>query len=154
MLDRWVARPPSRTPLATDRMSHPDTKHLATDSKLIHSGAHHDAFGSATVPIYQTSTFSFENAQNGADRFAGQAEGFIYTRLGNPTTAVLERQMAELEGGFGAIATSSGMGAVSTVYMALLDKDAHLVGTAGVYGPSRMLAEKHLSRFGVESTWV
>ena len=135
-------------------MSHPDTKRLATDSKLIHSGAHHDAFGSATVPIYQTSTFSFENAQNGADRFAGKAGGFIYTRLGNPTILTLERQVAELENGAGAVATSSGMGAVSTVYMALLGQGAHLVGTAGVYGPSRLLAEKHLTRFGVESTWV
>ena len=135
-------------------MAHPDTKNLGTDSKLIHAGAHHDAFGSATVPIYQTSTFSFDNAQNGADRFAGQAEGFIYTRLGNPTINALERQMAELESGFGGIATSSGMGAVSTVYMALLGQGAHVVGTAGVYGPSRLLDEKHLARFGVDSTWV
>jgi len=135
-------------------MAHSDTSRLAVDSKLIHSGAHHDAFGSATVPIYQTSTFSFENAQNGADRFAGRAEGYIYTRLGNPTIVALERQMAELEGGVGGIATSSGMGAVSTVYMALLGHGSHIVGTAGVYGPSRLLAEKHLTRFGVESSWV
>ncbi|MEI6667038.1 MAG: aminotransferase class I/II-fold pyridoxal phosphate-dependent enzyme [Acidobacteriota bacterium] len=135
-------------------MAHSDTTHLGVDSKLIHAGEHHDAYGSATVPIYQTSTFAFDNAQNGADRFAGHAEGFIYTRLGNPTIAALERQMAELEGGFGAVATSSGMGAVSTAYLALLDTGTHMVGTAGVYGPSRMLAEKHLVRFGVESTWV
>jgi methionine-gamma-lyase len=106
------------------------------------------------VPIYQTSTFSFENSQQSADRFAGTADGFIYTRLGNPTIDALERQMAELEQGYGAIATSSGMGAVSTVYMALLDQGTHLVGTASVYGPSRLLAEKHLSRFGVSSTWI
>ena len=111
-----------------------------------------DPYGSATVPIYQTSTFAFDNAQQGADRFAGTADGFIYTRLGNPTINALERQMAELEGGFGGVATSSGMGAVSTVYMALLDQGTHMVGTASVYGPSRLLAEKHLSRFGVEST--
>ena len=135
-------------------MAHPDTKKLATDSKLIHAGGHHDAFGSATVPIYQTSTFAFDSAQNGADRFAGQAEGFIYTRLGNPTINALERQIAELENGFGGIATSSGMGAVSTVYLALLEKGAHMVGTAGVYGPSRLLAETHLARYGVESSWV
>ncbi len=135
-------------------MARIDTKHLGFDSKVIHSGSHTDAYGSATVPIYQTSTFAFHNAQQGADRFAGTADGFIYTRLGNPTISALERQMAELENGFGGIATSSGMGAVSTVYMALLDKGAHIAGTAGVYGPSRLLAEKHLSRFGVESTWV
>ena len=135
-------------------MARIDTKNLDFDSKVIHAGAHTDAYGSATVPIYQTSTFAFHNAQQGADRFAGTADGFIYTRLGNPTTNALERQMAELENGFGGIATSSGMGAVSTVYMALLDKGSHIAGTAGVYGPSRLLAEKHLSRFGVESTWV
>jgi methionine-gamma-lyase len=135
-------------------MARIDTKHLEFDTKVIHGGAHPDAYGSATVPIYQTSTFAFHNAQQGADRFAGTADGFIYTRLGNPTVNALERQMAELENGFGGIATSSGMGAVSTVYMALLDQGAHIAGTAGVYGPSRLLAEKHLSRFGVESTWV
>jgi methionine-gamma-lyase len=135
-------------------MSHINTKNLGFDTKVIHAGGHHDAYGSATVPIYQTSTFVFDNAQQGADRFAGATGGFIYTRLGNPTITALERQMAELEGGFAGIATSSGMGAVSTVYMALLDQGTHLVGTASVYGPSRLLAEKHLSRFGVESSWI
>jgi len=135
-------------------MAHIETKNLGFDTKVVHAGGHHDPYGSATVPIYQTSTFAFESAQQGADRFAGAADGFIYTRLGNPTITALERQMAELEGGFGGIATSSGMGAVSTVYMALLDSGAHMVGTASVYGPSRLLAEKHLSRFGVESSWI
>ncbi|MEW5981716.1 MAG: aminotransferase class I/II-fold pyridoxal phosphate-dependent enzyme [Acidobacteriota bacterium] len=134
-------------------MAH-NTTHLEFDSKLIHAGAHKDVFGSATVPIYQTSTFAFDSAQNGADRFAGDSSGYIYTRLGNPTIAALERCVADLEGGFGAVATSSGMGAVSTVYMALLDQGSHIVGTAAVYGPSRVLAEKTLSRFGVTSSWV
>ena len=134
-------------------MAH-DTKHLAFDSKLIHAGAFKDVYGSATVPIYQTSTFAFDSAQNGADRFAGQSSGFIYTRLGNPTIGALERLVAELEHGYGGIATSSGMGAVSTVYLTLLDQGSHLVGTSAVYGPSRLLAEKTLARFGVTSTWV
>jgi methionine-gamma-lyase len=135
-------------------MAHFDTTHAGFDTKVIHAGGHHDPYGSATVPIYQTSTFAFDSAQQGADRFAGATDGFIYTRLGNPTISALERQMAELEGGFAGIATSSGMGAVSTVYMALLDQGTHMVGTASVYGPSRLLAEKHLSRFGVESSWI
>lgn len=139
--------------LIEDSMAH-DTKHLGFDSQLIHAGAHKDAYGSATVPIYQTSTFAFDTAQTGADRFAGTAEGFIYTRLGNPTISALERCMATLENGTAAVATSSGMGAISTVYMALLGHGAHVAGTASVYGPSRVLVEKHLSRFGVESTWV
>ncbi len=131
-----------------------DTKHLGINSKLVHAGSAHDPYGSATVPIYQTSTFAFDSAQNGAERFAGQADGYIYTRLGNPTVAALERQMAELENGHGAVATSSGMGAVSTLYMALLAQGAHVVGTASVYGPSRGLIEKHFSRFGVEYTFL
>jgi len=131
-----------------------DTKHLGTNSKLVHAGAVDDAYGSATVPIYQTSTFAFESAQNGADRFAGQSRGYIYTRLGNPTVDALERQVAELENGFGAIATSSGMGAISTLYMTVLSQGAHIVGTASVYGPSRILIEKHFTRFGVECTFL
>ncbi len=131
-----------------------DTKHLGFNTKLVHAGAVKDAYGSAVTPIYQTSTFAFDNAQTGADRFAGRADGFIYTRIGNPTIRALERNVAELENGFDGVATASGMGAVSVVYMALLSQGAHLVSTASVYGPSRGLIEKHFSRFGVEYSYV
>ncbi len=131
-----------------------DTKDKGLHTKLIHAGMAKDVWGSATVPIYQTSTFAFRSAQHGADLFAGSGEGYIYTRLGNPTTATLERAVAELEHGAGGVATSSGMGAVNTVYMALLEKGAHLVSTASVYGPSRGVIERQWSRFGVESTYV
>jgi methionine-gamma-lyase len=134
-------------------MSH-DSTHLGFDSKLIHAGSYDEPFGSATVPIYQTSTFSFDTAQTGADRFAGSADGYIYTRLGNPTINALERCVAELENGTGGIATSSGMGAVSTAYMAFLGQGMHVAGTAAIYGPSRVLIEKHFSRFGVEFSFV
>ena len=131
-----------------------DKKRLAFRSKLVHGAHFDDPLGSATVPIYQTSTFAFLNAANGADRFAGKADGYIYTRIGNPTIAALEGQVADLENGWGGIATASGMGAVASIYMALLEQGEHLVGTASVYGPSRTLVEKYLSRFGVESTYV
>jgi methionine-gamma-lyase len=131
-----------------------DTKHSGFETKMIHAGVPKDPYGSAVVPIYQTSTFSFESAQNGADRFAGRAEGYIYTRIGNPTIRALERNVAELENGADAVATASGMGAVSVVYMALLGQGAHLVSTGSVYGPSRGLIEKHFSRFGVEFSYV
>ena len=72
----------------------------------------------------------------------------------NPTIRALEDSVAELENGCGGIATSPGMGAVSTVYLALLEAGAHMVSTASVYGPSRGLMEKHFSRFGVQSTYV
>ncbi|HEX6850937.1 MAG TPA: PLP-dependent aspartate aminotransferase family protein, partial [Candidatus Polarisedimenticolaceae bacterium] len=123
-------------------------------TKLVHAGAPKDAYGSAVTPIYQTSTFGFRNAQEGADRFAGKADGYIYTRLGNPTIHALEACVAELEEGVGGVATSSGMGAVLTVYMALLDQGSHVVSTASVYGPSRGLLEDHFARFGVTATFV
>jgi methionine-gamma-lyase len=131
-----------------------DTKDLGFDTKLIHAGHHHDQYGSATVPIYQTSTFIFENADSGAKCFAGEKDGFIYTRIANPTVRSLEKAVAELENGFDGIATSSGMGAVTTVYMALLGQGSHMVSTDAVYGPSRGVMEDHFSRFGVESTYV
>ncbi|RJR32334.1 MAG: PLP-dependent transferase [Candidatus Latescibacterota bacterium] len=131
-----------------------DAKHLGFCSKLVHGGALKDVYGSAVTPIYQTSTFGFESAQDGADRFAGNARGYIYTRIGNPTIAALEQCVAGLEDGVGAVATSSGMGAIATAYLALLRQGAHVVSTASVYGPTRILMEKHLSRFGVAATYV
>jgi methionine-gamma-lyase len=131
-----------------------DTKRLGFSSKLVHAGAPHDPVGSAVTPIYQTSTFRFDSAEDGADRFAGRSDGFIYTRIGNPTIRALEECVAELEGGAGAVATSSGMGAVTTAYLALLGGGDHVVSTAAVYGPSRTILEKHLSKFGVTASYV
>ena len=131
-----------------------DTKNKGFNTKLIHAGNIEDIFGSATVPIYQSSTFSFRNAQHGANLFSGKENGFIYTRISNPTIKALEDNIAELENGYGGIATSSGMGAVSSIYMSLLEKGAHMISTASVYGPSRGLMENHFSRFGVEATFV
>lgn len=127
---------------------------MGFNSKLIHAGADKDKFGSATVPIYQTSTFAFESADEGAKCFAGESEGFIYTRIGNPTIQALEKQVAILEGGFGGIATSSGMGAVSTIYMGLLKQGDHMISTDAVYGPSRGIMENYFANFGVESTYL
>lgn len=131
-----------------------DTKNHGFHTKLVHAGFHGDPTGAVNVPIYQTSTFAFKNAAHGARLFAGEEDGYIYTRIGNPTIRVLEDNVAELENGYGGIATSSGLGAVSTVFLALMSANAHLVGTDSVYGPSRGLVEKHLVRFGVSSTFV
>ncbi|NPA45235.1 MAG: aminotransferase class I/II-fold pyridoxal phosphate-dependent enzyme [Chlorobi bacterium] len=131
-----------------------NTKDKGFNTKLVHAGAYDDVFGSAVTPIYQTSTFAFKSAQHGADCFAGKSDGFIYTRIGNPTTKAFEDAMAELENGFGATATSSGMSAVSSVYMALLGMGKHIVCSASVYGPSRSILERDFSRYGVEMTFV
>ena len=124
------------------------------DTLLVHGGQKPDSMMAVVTPIYQTSTFAFRNAQEGADCFAGESDGFIYTRLGNPTIRVLEDAVAILEGGSGGIAVASGMAAVTTVYMSFLEAGGHVVSTDAVYGASRGVLEKHFSRFGVESTFV
>ncbi len=130
------------------------TKKLKFDSKLIHSGHFKDKFHSVSVPIYQTSTFAFENAEHGAACFAGEADGYIYTRLGNPTVKALEDCIADLENGFGGIATASGMGAVTTIYMTFLGNGAHIICSDAVYGPSRTVLETLFTKFGVEVSIV
>jgi methionine-gamma-lyase len=131
-----------------------DTKHLGVNTKLVHAGWHPDATGAVNVPIYQSSTFAFRNAEQGAALFAGTEQGSIYTRIGNPTITALEQNVADLENGCGAIATSSGMAAINTAYMGLLESGNHMVSTASVYGASRVLMETYYHRFGVTSTFV
>ena len=131
-----------------------DTEKTRFNTKLIHGGGYKDKYGSVNVPIFQSSTFEFESAEEGARCFLGESDGYIYTRLENPTINVLEKMVAELEGGFGGIGTSSGMGAINTVYMALLSKGDHMISSDAVYGPSRVIMEDHYSRYGVESTYV
>ena len=129
-------------------------KNSGFETKLIHSGMIDDQFGSATVPIYQTSTFAFSSAEEGAKCFSGESDGYIYTRIGNPTIGALENLVADLENGFGAVATSSGMSAVNTIYFALLKQGDHIINTDAVYGPARSLMENNYSQFGVESTYL
>jgi methionine-gamma-lyase len=131
-----------------------NTKKSGFNTKLIHAGELDDQFGSATVPIYQTSTFKFETAEEGAKCFSGESNGYIYTRIGNPTIDALERQIAILENGFGGIAVSSGMAAVNVIYQALLASGDHLVSTDAVYGPSRAIMENHYVKYGVQSTYL
>jgi len=107
------------------------------ETAVIHAGQEPDTlYGGVSVPIYQSSTFAFRSAEHGAALFAGEEKGFIYTRIGNPTTKALEDCVAALEGGCGALGTASGMAAVTTIYTAFLEKGAHVVSTASVYGPS------------------
>jgi len=124
------------------------------NSRLVHGGHHHDEYGSAVTPIYQTSTFRFNSAEHGAQCFSGESDGYIYTRIGNPTIADLEKTVADLENGYGGIATSSGMGAVTTIYMTFLSAGAHIVSHNAVYGPARGIMEKVFPAFGVESTYI
>lgn len=124
-------------------------------TSVIHAGQEPDpAFGGVSVPIYQSSTFAFDSAEQGARRFAGQEEGYIYTRIGNPTTKALEDCVAHLESGWGGLATATGMAALTTVYLAFMSRESHLISTDAVYGPSRTVVEREFSRFGVEADFV
>lgn len=131
-----------------------DTSKTGMNSKMVHAGGFTDPLGSATTPIYQSSTFSFENADHGAKCFSGESDGYIYTRLGNPTIGELENAVAELENGYGGIATSSGMGAITTIYMSYLGAGAHIISHNAVYGPARGVMETQFSKFGVEYSYI
>ncbi|WP_342525084.1 methionine gamma-lyase [Chryseomicrobium sp. FSL W7-1435] len=108
---------------------------MRNDTRLIHEGMdpkqHHD---SLTVPLYQTSTYTFHSAEQGQRRFAGEESGGIYSRLGNPTVEVLEKRMMALENGGGALAFGSGMAAVSTILVHLTKAGDHILCSKGLYG--------------------
>ncbi len=131
-----------------------DSEKLGFLTRQVHAGHSEDALGSAIVPIYQTSTFKFKSADHGAKCFSGEDEGYIYTRIANPTIGALERAVANLEGGIGGIATSSGMAAITTVYLALLGQGKHIVSHNALYGPARGVMESVFSRFGVAYSYV
>ena len=135
-------------------MTHIDDKfRIAT--KAIHAGQHADpSTGAVAPPIFQTSTFAFESCRQGADLFAGKGDGFIYTRMGNPTIARLQDAVSTLEGGAAGFAVGSGLAALNTTLFSLLESGDHLIGTSSVYGPSRMVIERDWSRFGVEFDFV
>ncbi|MDK9684401.1 methionine gamma-lyase [Pseudoalteromonas shioyasakiensis] len=113
-----------------------------------------DPHGALSAPLYQTSTFSFANAAQGAARFAGEEQGFIYTRLGNPTTQELEQKVAQLENCEAAAATATGMGAVSASVLSFLQHGDHLVASSALYGCTFAFFAHMLPRFGIEVTFV
>jgi methionine-gamma-lyase len=127
---------------------------LGFNSRAVHAGGFEDPLGSAVTPIYQTSTFKFESAEHGAKCFSGEEDGYIYTRIGNPTINELENAVANLESGNGGIATSSGMAAVNIVYLAFLGAGKHLVAHNSLYGPSRAIMESLYPKYGVESSFI
>ncbi|TMU85930.1 methionine gamma-lyase [Bacillus sp. BHET2] len=105
------------------------------ETRVIHEGYQSSQhFDSLAPPLYQTSTYTFANAKQGENRFAGEEEGYIYSRLGNPTVSILEDRMASLEGGEAALAFGSGMAAVSAVLLSLTKSGDHILCSQGVYG--------------------
>ncbi len=126
-------------------------KTYAPATVVVHGNHVHNDFGALSTPIFQTSTFVFDSAEQGGRRFAGQESGFIYSRLGNPTTSQLEQKIALLEGGEDCTAFSSGMGAISATLLSLLSCGDHLVADKTLYGCTFALIHETLPRFGIHA---
>ena len=131
-----------------------ETKKCGLGTTAIHAGTLKNLYGTLAMPIYQTSTFIFDSAEQGGRRFALEEAGYIYTRLGNPTTTVLEDKIAALEEGEAAVATSSGMGAISSTLWTVLKAGDHIVTDKTLYGCTFALMCHGLTRFGIDVTFV
>jgi methionine-gamma-lyase len=124
-------------------------------TKAIHGGNTHDSqYGALTAPIYQTATFCFENCEQGRKRFDGAESGFIYTRVGNPTTNALEKKLAMLENAEAALALSSGMGAIASVFWTLCAAGKHIVADKTLYGCSFEFLSQGITKYGVEVSLI
>jgi O-acetylhomoserine (thiol)-lyase len=124
-------------------------------TRSLHAGGTPDAgTGARAVPIFQTTSFVFENTADAATLFALQKYGNIYSRIGNPTVAAFEERMASLEGGLGAVATSSGQAAEFLTFAALAGAGDHIVASSALYGGTVTQLDVTLRRFGVDTTFV
>lgn len=124
-------------------------------TRSLHAGGQPDpTTGARAVPIYQTTSFVFEDAHDAATLFALQKYGNIYSRIGNPTVAALEERIASLEGGLGAVATGSGQAAEFLTFAALAGAGDHIVSSASLYGGTVTQLDVTLRRFGVDTTFV
>lgn len=121
----------------------------------LHAGQHPDAEnGARAVPIYQTTSYVFEDADQAASLFNLERPGYVYSRISNPTVAVLEERLAALEGGAGAVCTASGMAAMHAGIATLLGAGDHIVASASLYGGTVNLLSQTLPRFGITTTFV
>ena len=124
-------------------------------TKAIHAGNVKDQqYGALTTPIFQTSTFVFDSCEQGGRRFAGAEQGYIYTRLGNPTVSVLENKVAALEGGEACVAAGSGMGAISSCLWTIAGAGKHILADGTLYGCTYALLNHGMSRYGVEVDFI
>jgi O-acetylhomoserine (thiol)-lyase len=127
----------------------------AFDTLSLHAGQHPDPVtGSRAVPIYQTTSYVFQDADHAAALFNLERAGHIYTRISNPTIAVLEERLAALENGVGAVCTASGMAALHLAIATLLNAGDHIVASASLYGGTINLLTHTLPRFGITTTFV
>lgn len=130
-------------------------KDLNLETLSLHAGNKPDSdFGSRATPIYQTSSFVFPDSETAAGIFNNERAGHTYSRITNPTNAVLEERISSLEGGIGAISTASGQAALFLAITTILSKGSHIVASKSLYGGSHNLLEYTLPRFGITSSFV
>src|SRR5258708_2272327 len=133
----------------------PAPKPPAFETLSLHGGQHADPVtGARAVPIYQTTSYVFQDSEHAAALFNLERAGHIYTRISNPTTAVLEERLAALEGGVGAVCTASGMAAMHLAIPTLMGAGDHIVASASLYGGTINLLTHTLPRFGIATTFV
>jgi O-acetylhomoserine (thiol)-lyase len=133
----------------------PDIRFPGFSTLSLHAGQRPDpATGARAVPIYQTTSFVFRDSDHAAALFNLEEPGFIYSRIANPTVAVLEERLAALEGGVGAICTASGQAALHLAIATLMGAGGHIVAAASLYGGSINLLKLTLPRFGIEASFV
>jgi len=128
---------------------------LAQKTKALHAG--HDTTlteGTRAVPIYQSASYVFNDTEHAANLFGLKEFGYIYTRLNNPTNDILEKRLAEVEGGVGAAVFASGTAAISSTFLTLLKSNDHIVSSSSLYGGTFNLLNVTLPRFGIETTFV
>jgi len=132
-----------------------DSKSPGFSTLSLHAGQRPDpTTGARAVPIYQTTSFVFRDSDHAAALFNLEEPGFIYSRIANPTVAVLEERLAALEGGVGAICTASGQAALHLAIVTLMGAGGHIVAAASLYGGSINLLKLTLPRFGIEASFV
>lgn len=123
-------------------------------TKAIHGGHQPNQFGALCAPIYQTSAFTFETAEQGGRRFALEEDGYIYTRLGNPSCTAVEEKIALLEGGEACVSAASGIGAITSAIWVCVKQGDHIVASKTLYGCTFAFLSHGITRYGVEVTFV
>ena len=129
-------------------------KNMGFATRQIHAGKDKNSAGALCTPIYQTSTFEFDSVEQGGARFAGQEEGYIYSRLGNPTVARVEAILAELENGEAALCTASGMGAITSAIWSAVEAGDEIVASDTLYGCTYALLSHGITKFGVNVNFI
>ncbi|MDA0262036.1 MAG: PLP-dependent transferase, partial [Proteobacteria bacterium] len=132
-----------------------DPNYLKFDTLSLHAGQRPDpATGARAVPIYQTTSYVFDDTEHAASLFNLERAGHIYSRISNPTTAVLEERLAALEGGVGSVCTASGQAALHLAVATLMGAGSHIVASSAIYGGSHNMFMHTLPRFGIETSFV